>query len=250
VARKLLEPTGKLPEQVRLICHEGKDENLLAELALHNLDVVLTDLRDYTVDRHRSVDDRPFGGGPGMVMKVEPVVKAVRDVRSRVPEPGRFILPCPQGRGLTQDLVREWSREPRLLFFAAHYEGYDERIVEILEPERVSIGDYILTGGELPALVMLDAVARLLPGVLGDPESVSSESFSLENEGLLEYPQNTRPASFEGRAVPDVLLSGDHARIEAWRQGQAEQRTRSDRPDLLSGGVEKAEDTGAGSRET
>jgi len=214
------------------------------------VEVVLTDLRDYTTDRHHSVDDRPFGGGPGMVMKVEPVVKAVREVRSRAPEPGRLILPCPQGRVLTQALVRAWSRETRLVFFAAHYEGYDERIVEILEPERVSIGDYVLTGGELPALVMLDAVVRLLPGVLGDPESIQSESFSPENEGLLEYPQYTRPASFEGRGVPDVLLSGDHARIDAWRRGQAEQRTRRDRPDLFSGGTGQTEDAGAGSRET
>jgi tRNA (guanine37-N1)-methyltransferase len=206
-----------------------------------SIEVVLTDLRDYTTDRHRSVDDRPFGGGPGMVMKVEPAVKAVRDVRSRVPEPGRLILPCPQGRVLTQSLAREWSQESRLIFFAAHYEGYDERIVEILSPERVSIGDYILTGGELPALVMLDAVVRLLPGVLGDPESTSSESFSPENDGLLEYPQYTRPASFEERTVPEVLLSGDHARIANWRREQAEKRTRRGRPDLLSSGLEETE---------
>jgi len=198
------------------------------------VDLVLTDLRDYTTDRHRSVDDRPFGGGPGMVMKVEPVVKAVREVRSRVPEPGRLILPCPQGRVFEQSLARAWSREARLVFFAAHYEGYDERIVEILKPERVSIGDYVLTGGELPALVMMDAVVRLLPGVLGDPESVRSESFSPENEGLLEYPQYTRPAVFEGCAVPETLLSGDHARIAEWRREQALARTQRARPDLPS----------------
>lgn len=214
------------------------------------VDVVLTDLRDYTADRHRSVDDRPFGGGPGMVMKVEPVVKAVRDVRNRVADPGRLILPCPQGRVFTQSLARAWSREPRLIFVAAHYEGYDERIVEILDVERVSIGDYVLTGGELPALVMLDAVVRLVPGVLGDPESVSSESFSPENEGLLEYPQYTRPAVFDGCAVPDVLLSGDHARIAAWRREQSEQRTRQCRPDLWSNRGGPAGDAGAGSRET
>jgi tRNA (guanine37-N1)-methyltransferase len=200
------------------------------------VDLVLTDLRDYTTDRHRSVDDRPFGGGPGMVMKAEPVVKAVRDVRSRAAEPGRLILPCPQGRVFGQSLAREWSCGARLIFFAAHYEGYDERIVEILKPERVSIGDYVLTGGELPALVMLDAVVRLLPGVLGDPESVRSESFSPENEGLLEYPQYTRPAAFEGHTVPDSLLSGDHARIAKWRHEQARKRTSHTRPDLLSTG--------------
>lgn len=211
------------------------------------VELVLTDLRDYTTDRHRSVDDRPFGGGPGMVMKVEPAIKAVREVRSRVPESGRLILPCPQGRVFEQSLAREWSHEARLVFFAAHYEGYDERIVEILKPERVSIGDYVLTGGELPALVMLDAVVRLLPGVLGDPESVSSESFSPENEGLLEYPQYTRPAVFEGHAVPETLLSGDHARIAKWRQAQARERTRLTRPDLMSAGEHgPAGDAGVG----
>jgi tRNA (guanine37-N1)-methyltransferase len=164
-----------------------------------------------------------------------------------VPDPGRLILPCPQGRRFEQSLAREWSHEARLVFFAAHYEGYDERIVEILKPERVSIGDYVLTGGELPALVMLDAVVRLLPGVLGDPESVSSESFSPENEGLLEYPQYTRPAVFEGHSVPETLLSGDHARIAEWRHEQALARTRFTRPDLLSAGEHgPAEDADVG----
>jgi tRNA (guanine37-N1)-methyltransferase len=198
------------------------------------LDLALTDLREYTTDRHRSVDDRPFGGGPGMVLKVEPVVKAVRDVRARAPEPGKLLLPCPRGRVFHQALAQEWAREQRLILVAAHYEGYDERIVEVLKPERVSIGDYVLTGGELPALVILDAVVRLLPGALGDPESAKSESFAPENEGLLEYPQYTRPAEYEGHAVPEVLLSGDHARIAAWRGEQARARTRASRPDLLA----------------
>jgi len=194
------------------------------------VDLVLTDLRDYTTDRHRSVDDRPFGGGPGMVMKVEPVVKAVREVRSRVPEPGRLILPCPQGRVFEQSLARAWSREARLVFFAAHYEGYDERIVEILKPERVSIGDYVLTGGELPAMVVIDAVVRLLPGVLGNASSAHNESFQ---EQSLEYPQYTRPSVFLGKKVPAVLLSGDHKAIEAWRKKEALKITKKRRPDLL-----------------
>jgi tRNA (guanine37-N1)-methyltransferase len=214
---------------------EGVASHSILRLAREKglLDLVLTDLREYTTDRHRSVDDRPFGGGPGMVLKVEPVVKAVRDVRARAPEPGKLLLPCPRGRVFNQALAREWAKERRLILIAAHYEGYDERIAGILKPERVSIGDYVLTGGELPALVIMDAVVRLLPGALGDPESTKSESFAPENEGLLEYPQYTRPAEFEGQAVPDVLLSGDHARIAAWRREQARARTRASRPDLL-----------------
>lgn len=202
------------------------------------LDVALTDLRDYTLDKHRTVDDRPFGGGPGMVLKAEPVVKAVRDLRTRMPDPpGRVLLMCPQGRVFSQGYARELSREPRLILLCARYEGYDERIVELLKPERVSIGDYVLTGGELPAMVVLDAVTRLLPGVLGDEASAVSESFSPENEGLLEYPQYTRPAEFEGLKVPDVLLCGDHAKIEAWRREQSLERTRASRPDLLDKGT-------------
>ncbi|MCW8132784.1 MAG: tRNA (guanosine(37)-N1)-methyltransferase TrmD [Planctomycetota bacterium] len=200
------------------------------------LDVVLTDLREYTLDRHRTVDDRPFGGGPGMVMKAEPVVKAVRDLRAQAPEPpGRLLLMCPQGRVFDQAYAQELAREPRLILLCARYEGYDERIVELLKPERVSIGDYVLTGGELPAMVVLDAVTRLQPGVLGDDASAVSESFSPANEGLLEYPQYTRPAEFEGLKVPEILLSGDHAKIEAWRREQALERTRAQRPDLLEG---------------
>ena len=198
------------------------------------LDVVLTDLRDYTRDRHKTVDDRPYGGGPGMVLMPEPVVQAVRDVRAQAPQtPGRVILLCPQGRVFGQALAQELSGEPRLILIAPRYEGYDERIVEILGAERLSIGDYVLTGGELPAMVVLDAVARLLPGVLGHAQSTESESFAPANAGLLEYPQYTRPAEFEGHKVPDVLLSGDHEKIETWRKTQALERTKKFRPDLL-----------------
>ncbi|MCK6474335.1 MAG: tRNA (guanosine(37)-N1)-methyltransferase TrmD [Planctomycetes bacterium] len=204
------------------------------------LQVGLTDLRDYTTDKHRSVDDRPYGGGPGMVMLVEPVAKAVRDVRARVPgKPGRLLLTCPQGRVFNQALARELAGEERLVIVAGHYEGYDERIVELLGAERLSIGDYVLTGGELPAMVVIDAVTRLLPDVLGDPESTACESFASENEGLLEYPQYTRPAVFEGHAVPQVLLSGDHAKVDDWRREQALERTRKFRPDLLNPGQTK-----------
>jgi tRNA (guanine37-N1)-methyltransferase len=196
---------------------------------------VLTNLRDFTTDRHRTVDDRPYGGGPGMVMKPDPVVSAVRAVRSQEPnDPGRLIVMCPRGRVFNQQLARELASASRLIFVAGHYEGYDERIVEVLKPELLSIGDYVLTGGELPALVVIDAVVRLLPGVLGDAESVVSESFAPANEGLLEYPQYTRPAVFEGLAVPEVLVSGDHAKIAAWRREQARKRTQELRPDLLN----------------
>jgi tRNA (guanine37-N1)-methyltransferase len=201
----------------------------------NRIQLVVTDLRDFTTDKYRSVDDRPFGGGPGMVLKVEPVVKAVRAVQAQVPgQPGRLLLMCPQGRLFSQQLAREYAREARLVFVAPHYEGYDERIVDILRPERVSIGDYVLTGGELSALAVMDAVVRLLEGVLGDPESLACESFAPGNQGMLEYPHYTRPNVFEGHAVPAVLVSGDHARVEAWRRRQALQRTLALRPDLLS----------------
>ena len=198
------------------------------------LQISLTDLRDYTTDKHRSVDDRPFGGGPGMVLKPEPIVKAVRDVQARCPDqPGRLIVLCPRGKTFTQQKALELAQEERLIFVPAHYEGYDERIVELLKPELISIGDYVLSGGEFPALVVIDAVVRLLPGVLGDAESIHAESFAPGNEGLLEYPQYTRPAEFEGLKVPETLLSGNHAQIAAWRREQALARTRRDRPDLL-----------------
>lgn len=189
----------------------------------------LTDIRDYAADRHKSVDDRPYGGGPGMVMKVEPVVKAVRDVRAAAAPDGRLILLTPQGETFRQAKARELAREKRLILIAGHYEGFDERILEILNPEEISIGDYVLTGGEIPAMAVVDAVVRLIPGVLGSEESADFESFS---GGLLEYPQYTRPAEFEGRAVPEILLSGNHEEIRRWRRERAEERTKARRPDL------------------
>jgi len=170
-----------------------------------------------------------------MVMKPEPVVAGVRSVRTQEPaDPGRLILMCPRGRKFDQETARKLTQETRLIFVAGHYEGYDERIVEILKPDLLSIGDYVLTGGELPALVVIDAVVRLLPGVLGDAESTVSESFAPENEGMLEYPQYTRPAVFEGLPVPDILVSGDHAKVAEWRRQQALERTKRERPDLLT----------------
>lgn len=194
------------------------------------MDVVVHDLREWTDDRHRTTDDYPFGGGPGMVMKPEPVFRAVGAVVAMVQPRPTVVLVTPQGRPLDQSLVTDLAGRDRLLVLCGRYEGFDERIRSLADLE-VSIGDFVLTGGELPALVLIDAVARLQPGVLGAPTSAESESFA---DGLLEYPQYTRPAVWEGMAVPDVLLSGDHARIAAWRRRESIRRTAQRRPDLLA----------------
>lgn len=199
--------------------------------------VHLTDLREFTEDRHRSVDDRPYGGGPGMVMKVGPVVRAVRALRE-AGEPDRLILTTPQGRCYDQRMAAELARERRLILIAGHYGGYDERIRTILRPEEISCGDYVLTGGELPALAIIDSVTRLLPGVLGSAESLRDESFS--TRGRLDHPHYTRPAVFEGHEVPAVLRSGDHEKVRAWREQQALERTRERRPDMLASGQRSA----------
>jgi tRNA (guanine37-N1)-methyltransferase len=195
------------------------------------LEVCVHDLRDWTSDKHRTTDDYPFGGGPGMVMKPEPVFRALDDVQAMSEPPGFVVVLSPQGRRLDQQLVRELSSRSRLVLVCGRYEGFDERILGRADLE-LSLGDYVLTGGELAALVVTDAVARLQPGVLGDEESAIDESFS---EGLLEYPQYTRPASFEGRDVPEVLLSGDHRRIAEWRRRESIRRTAERRPDLIAG---------------
>lgn len=186
------------------------------------------DLRDFTTDVHRSTDDRPYGGGPGMVMKPEPIFKAVASVRE---EKSRVILMSPQGRVFSQAVARELAAEEHLVFICGHYEGVDERVREALITDEISIGDYVLTNGVLPAAVVIDAVTRLIPGVLGHDESTVDESFS---HGCLEYPHYTRPAEYEGMAVPDVLLSGHHEAVREWRQHQAHERTRLRRPDLLT----------------
>ncbi len=186
-------------------------------------------IRDFAVDRHRTTDDRPYGGGPGQVMKAEPLARAVRSL-----DPGpedRVIFLTPQGAPLTQKTVERLAEYRRLILVCGRYEGVDQRFRDVLVDEEISIGDYILTGGELPALVLVDAVARLLPGVLGNARSAPEDSFS---SGLLEHPQYTKPRIFEERAVPDVLLSGDHAKIRAWQREQALERTRRRRPDLYA----------------
>jgi tRNA (guanine37-N1)-methyltransferase len=192
------------------------------------LDVRVHDLRDHTSDRHRVVDDVPFGGGPGMVLKPEPVFAAVESLG---PGERRTLLLSPAGRRLDQALARELAGEPWLVLICGRYEGVDERVVEGLRAEEVSIGDYVVAGGELPALVVLEAVTRLVPGVIGREQSHEQDSFG--DDGVLDHPHYTRPAEFRGMRVPDTLLSGNHAEIEHWRREAALEKTRRNRPDLL-----------------
>ena len=192
------------------------------------LDLAIHNLRDYAHDRHKTVDDRPFGGGPGMLLKPEPIFEAVE---SLVREGTRVILLSPAGRPFSQAIARELAELQHLVLVSGHYEGFDERVRQTLAQDELSIGDYVLTNGALPVMVIIDAVTRLLPGVLGDEDSAQEDSFS---QGLLEYPQYTRPAEFRGMKVPEVLLSGNHAEIARWRAEQARLRTKERRPDLLS----------------
>ncbi|MGH2723311.1 MAG: tRNA (guanosine(37)-N1)-methyltransferase TrmD [Actinomycetota bacterium] len=191
------------------------------------VDVRVRDIRDHATDPHRQVDDEPFGGGPGMVMKPEPIWGAVEALGMG---PKRIVLLSPAGRRLDQALVRELAAEPWLVLVCGRYEGVDERVAEGLPAEEVSIGDYVLSGGEVPALVVLEAVTRLIPGVVGKEESLAAESFE---DGLLDHPHYTRPREFRGMAVPEVLLSGDHGKIAGWRRRAAREKTKRNRPDLL-----------------
>jgi len=196
------------------------------------LDVRCWNPRDFARDRHRTVDDRPYGGGPGMVMRVEPLRSAIRAAKAAAGEGARVIYLSPQGRRLDQAGLRELAARPGLVLVAGRYEGVDERLVEEMVDEEWSIGDYVLSGGELAAMVIIDGVARLLPGALGHEGSAEADSFS---EGLLDHPHYTRPEVIDGRAVPEVLLSGDHAAIARWRRKQSLGRTWARRPDLLAG---------------
>jgi tRNA (guanine37-N1)-methyltransferase len=198
-------------------------EKGLVEYHLHNI-------RDYSPDKHHKVDDRPYGGGPGMVMRCEPVFACYEAVREMADEPGRLLMLTPQGRQFDQEMAAELSRSRRVVLLCGRYEGFDDRIREGLPVEEVSIGDYILSGGEAAAMVIVDATVRLVPGALGDEESAREESFA---DGLLEHPQYTRPPEFRGMKVPDVLLSGHHAAVAQWRRRQARERTESKRKDLL-----------------
>ncbi|HEY8965001.1 MAG TPA: tRNA (guanosine(37)-N1)-methyltransferase TrmD [Candidatus Methylacidiphilales bacterium] len=213
---------GMLEGAVRETILGRAQEAGLAEVHLHQL-------RDYAAGKHRIVDDRPYGGGPGMVLKCEPVFAAVEAVRAMDPRPGKVVLMSPGGKVFNQALAAEWSALDRLILLSGHYEGLDERIVQNLVDEEVSIGDYVLTNGTVAAMVVIDAVVRLLPGVLGNGESAGSDSFS---DGLLEGPQYTRPPEFRGWTVPEILLSGDHGKIAEWRKDCAERKTARVRPDL------------------
>jgi len=203
------------------------------------VDVKVRDLRAYTGDRHRTVDDVPYGGGPGMVMKPEPLFRAVEAISAERGAPSAVVLMTPQGRRFSHAEAERLSRVPRLVVLCGRYEGVDERVTDALVTDELSIGDYVLTGGELPALVVIDAVVRLLPGVVGDAKSVAEDSFAA---GVLDYPHYTRPAVFRGMAVPDVLTSGHHGEIEKWRRRQQWRRTLGRRPDLLEAATLSAEE--------
>jgi tRNA (guanine37-N1)-methyltransferase len=191
--------------------------------------IVLSNIRDFATDSYRKVDDKPYGGGPGMVMMPGPMFDCVEHVQAQTEEPGQVILLTPQGKPLTQDKVVELSQRPRLIVIAGRYEGFDERIRTGLNAEAISIGDYVLSVGELAAMVLMDAVVRLMPGALGDEDSAGDDSFS---EGLLEYPQYTRPEVFRNMKAPEILLSGDHGKIAQWRKEQSIERTKQWRPDM------------------
>lgn len=195
------------------------------------VNVKLWDFRSFTTDKHNKVDDRPFGGGPGMLIRCQPVFDCVEAVRQDDPTPETLILLGPQGRRLTQRVVEELAAKPRLVLLCGRYEGFDERVRIGLEPMEVSAGDFIANGGEVPAMLVIDTVIRLIPGVLGDETSSKYESFA--ESGLLEYPQYTRPREYRGMNVPEVLISGDHAQVDRWRQEESLKRTRELRRDLL-----------------
>ncbi len=191
------------------------------------VEINLWNIRDWATGKHKSVDDRPYGGGPGMVMMCEPVFAAVETIRAECDDPGALVMLTPAGERLTQKVVRELAEHKRLLLLCGRYEGFDERIREGLGPREISIGDFVCNGGEVPAMVVIDTVIRLVPGVLGDEQSAVDESHS--ETGRLEYPQYTRPRDFRGMLVPDILLSGNHPAIAEWRRQQSEQRSRNKR---------------------
>ncbi len=197
------------------------------------VDIQTWNIRDWAVGKHHSVDDRPYGGGPGMLIRCEPVFDCVEAVQAKAPEPGQLVMLTPQGRPLTQSLVQELSKLPRVLLLCGRYEGFDDRIVQGLKPLEVSVGDFICNGGEVPAMLIIDTVIRLIPGVLGDETSSRYDSFA--ESQLLEHPQYTKPREYRGMAVPEVLLNGNHPEIAKWQAEQSLQRTRERRGDLLEG---------------
>jgi len=217
------------PEMIEQAC----SHSILKRAAAAKLvNINCTNIRDFAVNKHGQVDDSPYGGGAGMVMMAPPICDAFASIKC--PQ-ARFVYLSPQGKVFNQSIAAELAQEKDIIMLCGHYEGVDQRILDFLQPEEISIGDYVLTGGELAALVVIDAVARLVPGVVGKDESIHNESFSGPLAGLLEYPQYTRPPIFNGLGVPDVLLSGHHGHVDAWRRRQSLERTRAKRPDLLKG---------------
>ena len=210
------------------------DQGLLKKAIDRSLvNVQLHDLRAWSTDKHQKVDDRPFGGGPGMVLQVQPVVDCAEHVQKLEKTPGQVILLTPQGKPLDQRMVEQLADQPRQILLCGRYEGFDQRVIDLLDPLEISIGDYILNGGEVAAMVVIDAVTRLLPGVLGDERSAVEDSFSTGNR-ILEGPQYTRPRQYRGHDVPDVLLSGDHEAIARWRKEQGKKKTQQQRADLIN----------------
>ncbi|RCS50528.1 tRNA (guanosine(37)-N1)-methyltransferase TrmD [Bremerella cremea] len=207
-------------------------EKKLVEAHVHNL-------RDWANDKHNRVDDRPFGGGPGMVIRVQPVVEAIEQIKPLAPFPGRLILLSPQGKTLDQPLVEELAQAQRLTLICGRYEGFDQRVIDLLQPEEISLGDFVLNGGEVAAMAIIDSVIRLIPGVLGDEQSAVDDSFS-EGNRLLEFPQYTRPREYRGLSVPEVLLGGNHQEILAWRKHQSLEKTKTRRADLLTKQTDEA----------
>jgi tRNA (guanine37-N1)-methyltransferase len=207
-------------------------ESLVSKAIERNLiDVQLHDFRKWTLDKHNKVDDRPYGGGPGMVIAADPVVRCVEEIQQQEP-PAHLVLLTPQGKRFSQTTVERFAKLPRLILLCGRYEGFDQRMIDVLEPEELSLGDFVLNGGEVAAMAVIDSVMRLIPGTLGDEESHVDDSFSSGNRGL-EYPHYTRPAEYRGLKVPEVLLSGNHQRVRQWREEQSKERTRQRRRDLL-----------------
>ena len=207
-------------------------ESLVKKAIQRNLiDVQLHDFRNWTTDKHKKVDDRPYGGGPGMVIMADPVVRCFEDLQNEGP-PNHLVLLSPQGKRLDQKTVERFAKLPRLTLLCGRYEGFDQRVVDVLEPEEVSLGDFVLNGGEVAAMAIIDAVMRLIPGTLGDEKSHIDDSFSSGNRGL-EHPHYTRPAEYRGLRVPEILLSGNHDRIHQWREEQGKKRTQERRKDLM-----------------
>ncbi len=217
------------------MCRAYLDESIIGRArAAGKVEINAVDIRDYTEDKHRRVDDKPYGGGMGMVLQAEPIWRCYNAICESMGEKPRFLYMTPQGKTLTQEKVKELSGESNIVILCGHYEGVDERVIEELEPEEISVGDYVLTGGELPALILADSVSRMLDGVLSGEECYTDESHF---NSLLEYPQYTHPSEWRGREVPEVLLSGHHENVNKWRREQSLKRTAERRPDML----EKAE---------